>query len=358
LVSLHTADTGYRRDHLLTLLLFPQSGGNKLSNRSAYFRDLAERVGSLPGVASVSYSGSAPANEAEYLLPVYLSPDSPPIQTIDEVIGPEFFATMGMRVLAGREFDWSDDEHSPPVAVVSKKLAEQLYGRENPLGRDLYWSVRSNQQKLKIVGVANNASLWKVESIEPTAVYRPLLQNPDYNEPLLDIRTLVEPGTLKAAAERTLRSLGHHSSLRTATLDERLDGRITAQRLTALLAGFFGIVALLIAAIGLYGLMSFHVTQRTTELAVRLALGAQTWQVFSIVVREVLWIAGIGCTLGLIASMSLRSYVASLIFGISATDPFLLSLAVLILATVALLAGLLPARRAASVDPAVALRKE
>jgi macrolide transport system ATP-binding/permease protein len=114
----------------------------------------------------------------------------------------------------------------------------------------------------------------------------------------------------------------------------------------------------LIAAIGLYGLMSFHVTQRTSELAVRLALGAQTWQVFSIVLREALWIATLGCTLGLIASVSLHSYVSSILFGVSATDPVLLGLAILTLASVAILAGLLPARRAASLDPAVALRRD
>jgi ABC-type antimicrobial peptide transport system permease subunit len=190
------------------------------------------------------------------------------------------------------------------------------------------------------------------------AVYRPILQNPTYNEPLLDIRTTVDPGPLKSTVERTIRGMGSQYSLRTATLDERLDGFATAQRLTALLAGFFGVVAVLIAAIGLYGLMSFHVTQRTTEMGVRLALGAQSWQVFAMVLREVMLIAALGCALGLLASVSLRSYVASLLFGISATDPLLLAMAVLLLAVVGLFAGFLPARRAASVDPAVALRKE
>jgi len=358
LARLHSVEIGYQRDHLLTMLLFRQPGAGKFSNRRSYYRDAAERIGNLPGVASVSYSNGGPASEFEYRLPVYRAPESNAVQAIDEVVGPNFFPTMGMRLLAGREFAWSDDEHSQLVAVVSKKLAEQLYGRENSLGRDLYWGVRANQQKLRIVGVVNNASLWKVESSEPAAVYRPLLQNADYNEPLMDIRTTVDPATLKGAAEHAIRSLGYHFSLRTATLDERLDSRLTAQRLTALLGGFFGVIALLIAAIGLYGLMSFHVTQRTSELAVRLALGAQTWQVFSIVLREVLMVAGIGCALGLLASVGLRSYVASVLFAVSATDPVRLGLAILALVSVAVLAGFLPARRAACVDPAVALRRE
>jgi ABC-type antimicrobial peptide transport system permease subunit len=117
-------------------------------------------------------------------------------------------------------------------------------------------------------------------------------------------------------------------------------------------------VALLIAVIGLYGLMSFHVTQRTTELAVRLALGPQAWQVFAVVLRELMLVAGVGCALGLMASVSLRSYVSSILFGVSATDPVLLGLAIMTLVVVAILAAWLAAQRAASVDPAVALRRE
>ncbi len=358
LMRFHNADTGYRRDHLLTLQLFPLPGAGNWQNRTAYYRTLAEKVSSIPGVGSVSYSNDGPANQFEYRLPIFLLLESKPVQAIDEIVGPDFFRTMGMHVLTGREFGWSDDEHAPMVAVVSQKLADKLFAGLNPLGRNFYSGAGSNQRKLQIVGVVNNASLWKVDSAEQLAVYRPILQYPDTNEPLMDVRTLVEPGSLKTVAERAVRSFGYQYSLRTATLDERLDGRLTAQRLTALLAGFFGVVALLIAAIGLYGLMSFHVTQRITELAVRLALGAQSWQVFSIVLREVMSVAGLGCALGLVASVSLRSYVASVLFGVSATDPVLLGSASLILVMVAMLAGFLPARRASSVDPAVALRKE
>ena len=358
LSNLHNVNAGYKRDHLLTAQLFPQAGQEKLPNRDAYFHALGDKVKGIPGVAAVAYSNGAPGFPSEYRRPMRLAPESKEVQAIDEVIGPEFFATMDIPVLAGREFAWSDDENNLPVAIVSKKFAEQLYGSANAVGRDFYWGVVSIQKKLRIVGIVNNASLWKVESVEPMAVYRPMLQNPTYNEPLLDVRTMVDPASLKSTVDRTIRGMGSQYSLRTATLDERLDGFATAQRLTALLAGFFGVVAVLIAAIGLYGLMSFHVTQRTTEMGVRLALGAQSWQVFAMVLREVMLIAALGCGLGLLASVSLRSYVASLLFGISATDPLLLAMAVLVLAVVGIIAGFLPARRAASVDPAVALRKE
>jgi ABC-type antimicrobial peptide transport system permease subunit len=174
----------------------------------------------------------------------------------------------------------------------------------------------------------------------------------------MDVRTAPDSATLKSAAERVVRSFGHQYSLRTATLDERLASFITVQRLTALLAGFFGAAALLIAVIGLYGLVSFHVTQRTRELGLRLALGAQARQVLSLVLREVLLMAAVGSLFGLLASIALRSYVAGLVFGVSATDPFVLAAAILTLLGVSLLAGFAPARRAASVDPAEALRSD
>jgi predicted permease len=357
--SLHTVDAGYKRDHLLTLQLFPQPGSGKSQNFAAYYRELTDKTRALPGVVAVSYSNSGPANPFEGKRPIYRSPESQPIQAIEDVIGPDFFSTMGMRVLAGREFTWSDNEHSAQVAVVSQTLAERLYGSQNPIGQYLYWGVRATQMKLRIVGVVNSASLWNVETIQPMAVYRPLLQNPEYSdEPLMDVRTSPAPATLKSAAERVLRSFGRHYSLRTATLDERLSSFITVQRLTALLAGFFGAAALLIAAVGLYGLVSFHVTQRTRELGVRIALGAQAWQVLSMVLREVLFIAGAGCLLGLLASIALRSYVAGLVFGVSSTDPLVLASGILILMGVSVLAGFSPARRASGVDPAETLRSD
>ena len=359
LIGLHTVDVGYNRDHVLTLKLFPQPGSGKLQNFAAYYRDLTGKMRALPGVVAVSYSNMGPANPFEGKRPVYRVPDSQPSQAIDDIIGPDFFSTMGMRVLAGREFTWSDDEHSPQVAVVSQTLAERLYGSRYPIGQYLYWGVRATQMKLRIVGVVNSASLWNVETLQPMAVYRPLLQNPEYSdEPLMDVRTAPEPASLKAAAERAIRSLGHHYSLRTATLDERLSSFITVQRLTALLAGFFGAAALLIASIGLYGLVSFHVTQRTRELGVRIALGARSRQVLLMVMREVLLIAGFGCLLGLVASIALRSYVAGLVFGVSATDPLVLTSGILILIGVSMLAGFTPARRASAVDPAEALRSD
>ena len=359
LLRLQTVDTGYRRDHLLTLLLFPQaSSSRRVENRSAYYRQLSEKVKAIPGVLSVSYAGSAPAGGFEAFEPMRLRPDSETIQTIDEVVGPEFFKTVGMHVLSGRDFDWSDDEHAIQAAVVSQSFAKRLFGNADPVGRDFYWGVVSNLKKLRVVGVVNDARLWKVDGTSLMAVYRPFLQDPDSDEPLLDLRTLSDPGSFKAPLERVIRDMGHHYSLRTMTVEERLSYASTVQRLTSLLTSFFGFVALMIAAIGLYGLISFQVTQRTKEMGVRFALGAQSAQVLNMVLREAVAIAVVGSVIGLLATVALRSYVASILFATSATDPVLLGLAALTLISASLLAGFLPARRASLVDPAVALRNQ
>jgi predicted permease len=355
---LHTVDVGYRRDHILTLRLFPQPGRRGTPNSTSYYQQLADDIKRLPGVESFSFSGTGPASEFEDLEPVYPALNGAAVQAVLDWVGPDFFHVMRMQLLAGREFNWRDDEHASPAVIVSQSLAEKFFGHENPLGRTIYIGPHAHAESCKIVGVVNSASLWKVESFHPMAVYRSGASDLAFSSPLLDIRTTIDPHSIKTQAERVVHSFGRQYSLRTMTLEEQLDSYLTVQRLTALLAGFFGILALLISSIGLYGLMSFHIARRTAELGIRLALGAQREQVLSMVLREALLLAAIGCTVGLAASLLSAKFIRSILFGVSASDPWILSAAVLMLLLVAALAGFVPARRAASVDPATALRIE
>lgn len=355
---LHNVDVGYRRDHILTLQLFPQPGHRGTPNSAAYYQQLSERLKQLPGVESVSFSAFGPANELENDEQVYSSLSAPPIECVYDFVGVEFFHVMGMHALAGREFSWRDDDKGPEVGIVSQSLAEKLFGNNDPIGRTVYVGSHAHASPLRIVGVVNSASLWKVESFRPLALYRSTMTNYPFAQPMLDIRTSVDPRSIKTEAERVVLSLGRQYSLRTMTLEERLDSRLSVQRLTAMLATFFGALALLISSIGLYGLMSFHVARRTSELGIRLALGAQREQVLSMVLREAVMLAGVGCTLGVIASLFSAKFIRSILFGVSASDPWILGIAVVMLASVAVVAGFVPARRAASVDPVTALRVE
>lgn len=355
---LHTVDVGYRRDHLLTLMLFPQPGRRGTPNSNAYYQQLADQIKRLPGVESVSFSYSGPASEFEDYEQVYSSLSGSPVEAVSDFVGPDFFHVMGMQLLAGREFTWQDDERNPQTAIVSESLAEKLFGGADAVDHTIYFGPHAHAVPLKIVGVVNSASLWKVESFHPIAIYRSAGADFAFARPLLDIRTTVDPRSIKAEAERVVHGLGHQYSLRTMTVEERLDSYLSVQRLTALLAEFVGALALLISSIGLYGLMSFHIARRTAELGIRLALGAQREQVVSMVLREALLLAIIGCGVGLMVSLLTAKFIRNVLFGVSASDPIILAAAALSILAVAALAAFVPARRPASVDPATALRME
>ncbi|MBV9759489.1 MAG: ABC transporter permease [Acidobacteriaceae bacterium] len=351
--NLHTADVGYRRDHLLSMALFPQPGQQRFDVTGAYAQQLFDAVGRIPGVESVSCATGDIASESEYFDQVFGALDGPPVEAIGQGAGPGFFHVMGMHLLAGREFDWRDEAEPPQVVIVSQSLAHKLFPRQNAVGRTVWIGPHSHAQPGRIVGVVNSASLWRIESAHPLAFYRPLMR-----PVVLMIRTNVDPHSSRAPAERVVRGLGRQYAFNTMTVEEQFDRGVSVQRLTALIAGFFGGLALLISGIGLYGLMSFHVERRTSELGIRMALGAQRTSVVSLVIGEALSLAVAGCVLGTLASLLTARYLRSLLFGVSGTDAFTLFIACFILVVLAAVAAFIPAKRAASVDPVVALRVE
>lgn len=351
--NLHTADLGYRRDHRLTMLLFPQPGQQRFDATAAYAQQLFESIRQIPGVESVTCATGDIASESEYFDQVFGALDAQPVEAIDQRVGPGFFHVMGMHVIAGREFEWRDQAEPPQIAIISQSLAEKLFPHQSAVGRTMWTGPHSHAQPVRIVGVVNSASLWRVEDLHPLAYYVPLMR-----PVVLMIHTAVDPRSIRASAEHVIRGLGHQYAFSSVTVDEQLDRGLSVQRLTALLAGFFGALALLISAIGLYGLMSFHVARRTSELGIRMALGAQRGSVIGLIMREALSLALIGCGLGAAASLLAARYIRSLLFGVSATDPSTLTVACSILIIVAAAAAFRPSTRAASVDPAVALRVE
>ncbi len=356
LSSLHNTDVGYRRDHFLTLVLFPQAGTAEAANPSAYFQQVIDKVKTIPGILDASYSENGPASEFEYPSQTFGSLSQSPALATSEHIAPNFFSVAGMHLLAGRDFQWTDFDHN--YAIVSQSLAHQLFANQDPIGRTIYRGSHARPDPFTVIGVVNSASLWKVESVHPMAVYQPFQPGPDENEPILDVHTSIDPQSLKTPIERAVQSLGHHYSLRTMTVEERLDSYITVQRLTAILSEFFGIVALLIACVGLYGLMSYHVSRRTTELGIRSALGARRSHLLTMVLGEAMLIAAVGCTLGLLTSLAAGRFVKNILFGVTPNDPISLTLTLLAMLTVAFAAAYLPARRAAQIDPMLALRSE
>jgi ABC-type antimicrobial peptide transport system permease subunit len=211
---------------------------------------------------------------------------------------------------------------------------------------------------MEVVGVVNSASLWVVQSHEPMAIYFPLMQEPAFNQSRIDIRTSGDPWLVAAQAQRTLESMGHHYALKTQTLEERTGMFLTNERVVAMLSTFFGGLALLLASVGLYGLMSYNVTRRTSEIGIRMALGAQRRDVLGLIIREVTWLALAGIAAGVPLALAASRLIAGMLFGLSPTDAAPIAFSAAILLGVAILAGYLPARRASRIDPMTALRSE
>src|SRR5260370_2787941 len=208
----------------------------RIPNRVAYYRELAERLGAIPGVESVRCSRWGPVVSYEYKEAAYgPSSQAPPVQAVFEAVGPGFFHLAGMHLLAGREFDWRDNEASQPVAIISESLARRLFPSQNPVGKTIDFGDRKG---LEIVGVVNSASLWLPQSPEPMAVYQTLIQMPAYNSSLRDMRAAADPAAVLPAARRVLESLGRHFVLSAETLDQRSPGFPSPHRIIPMLSSF------------------------------------------------------------------------------------------------------------------------
>jgi predicted permease len=357
--NLRSLDPGYRRQGVLVMQLFPQAGHEKIPNRAAYYQELAEKLSQLPGVESVSYSHMGPAFRYEYKTPVSISSESAaPVEAVEDWMGPGVFHLLGMRVLEGREFDWRDVERTPRVAIVSESLARRLTPGSSPIGRKINVGSDADHKNLEIVGVVNSATLWKIQSHEPMAVYGALMQEPSMNQPMVDLRIAGDPQALASSARRVVESMGHHFPLRIQTVEARQGEILNMDHVVAMLSAFFGGLALLLASMGLYGVMSYAVSRRTPEIGVRRALGAQKGDILWMVTREALFLVVAGLAIGLPGALAATRVISSMLFGLKPTDLFSMCVATALMIAVALIAGYLPARRASKVDPMVALRYE
>lgn len=275
------------------------------------------------------------------------------------LVMPGFFHTLGVYLEGGRIFTWHDDDRAPRVAVVSRSLANKLFAGREAVGQRLEITTEPAWQKVEIVGVVSDASLYDIREHASPTVYVPSTQ---YGEIMgwsqLMLRTKAPPATMANAVRQTVGSLGHEYVAKTHMVVDTIDRSILRERLFAILSAFFGGLALLLAGVGLYGLMAYSVTQRTREIGVRVALGAVRTDILSMILRETLGMTCIGLVVGLASALSASHLVANMLYGISTQDPLTLAAVSVVLAAVAAVAAWIPARRAMRVDPMVALRHE
>jgi predicted permease len=286
-------------------------------------------------------------------------------------VSPGYFRTLGMPLIAGRDFDERDvkftapnpDRNAPPsmkVAIVSENFARRYFGETSPVGRHIgFGGDPGTPTPIEIIGVVKDAKYTGVRDEIPRQVFFAYQEMDGVGPATMYVRSVQDPGVAFNAARRTVRDLDSNVPIyNLRTLARQIERSLLNERLVATLSSAFGLLATLLAAIGLYGVMAYTVTRRTREIGLRMALGAMSGNVVWLVMREVIVLVGAGVTLGLAAAWGLSRLVGNQLYGISPNDPLTIVAAASGLALVALLAGYIPARRATRVNPVHALRYE
>ena len=358
---LRSLDLGFQKESVLEISLYPRPGGYKNLDLSSYRKQLLARISSLPGVASVSFGDAEiPSPQAWHDTVSPTTADSTTgvrLMTNAVSVSPGFFRTLGIPFLRGRDFVETDDQHHPRLAIVDSNLADSLFPNGDALGKRIRFGFMPDYENLEIVGIVRNARIFDIRDATTPVLFLSSLQYPsDWGS--LVVRTQQSPEALTKTVTHAIDSLGREYALRTRTVAQTIDAELVEERVTAMLSGFFAALALLLASIGLYGLMSYTVTRRTREIGIRVAVGAQPENVRWLVLRETLTLALFGIAIGIPSALAATRLIAKMLFGLSPSDlPTIVAVA-LILLLVALFAGYLPARRASAIDPIVALRTE
>jgi predicted permease len=361
--ELRSLDLGFKKDHLLEVIPTAKWNGDQNLDMNSYHKELINRVSNIPGVRSVGYADIAiPSSWAwhETASPTSEDPNTGArLMTSGVFILPGFFKTLGIRLTAGRDFEEADDDHHPHLAIVSRSFAERLFVNGDAVGKRIRFGFMPQFQDLEIVGIADDVRLLDLRDAAPPIVYLSYFQYPQWATwGDLYVRTKENPEALAKTVGREIQSLGHEYPLRTATVDQMMSRALVNERVIAMLSGFFAALALLLASIGLYGLMSYGVARRTREIGVRVALGAQQGSVRWMILRETLTLTLFGIAIGIPSGLAATRLIASMLFGLSPSDFSTIVIACFLLLVVAFFAGYLPARRASSIDPILALRTE
>ena len=353
--NVQSVDPGFDADHLVFARLDLGSVGFPDSAVGPFYERALERVRAIPGVAGATLTRSTPMTGSMYLMS-YTIPGRPSASdetAITQDGGPAYFSTIGTPILQGRDFTAADRKGSEPIAIVNEAFATKNWPGESPIGK----CIDTGKSCRAVVGVVQNAKYATIEEKQREAIFVPVAQS--YGAHALLIRTAGNPSAIIPSVRRTL--LEMQSNLpypEVKTLEDIMRPQLQPRRLGAAMFGVFGLLALVLAAIGLYGVVSYAVTQRTREVGIRMALGAQQVHVVSLVVRQGALLTLVGLVIGIAAALGAARLITHLLFGVSATDPITFVGVAVVLAAVAALASYLPARRATKVDPIIALRAE
>jgi predicted permease len=352
-----TIDPGFRVDNMLMLSINPRPGEEGRVDPEQVALGVRDRVAALPGVTNVSWANSVPlgldASRRNVQVEGYRPREGEDMEFHYSVVGPRYFETMQIPLVRGRGFTDDDKPGAPRVVVVNEAFAKKFWGDANPIGKNLLRG--DNGEKIEVVGLARDGKYVSISESPRPYVFYPQLQMPD--GVTLLVRTSGEPMRMLAAVRREVQTVAPDWMMeRPTTLDAQIGASLLPQRIAAGLLGAFGVVALLLAAVGLYGVVAFAVAQRTREIGIRVALGAQSGEVLGLMLRQGMKLAALGLLIGLPLAAGSGKLLSSFLLGAGAADPFVFVVAALALGAVTAIASYIPARRASRVDPMVALR--
>jgi predicted permease len=363
LVNLQNIPSGFKQDNAMLFMIDTSATGYKTDDPKlpALLTEVEEKVKQVPGVQAASFAFIV-FNQGFWTGTAYTREDN-----ISEggsralrnnIVGHDFFAAMGLPLVQGRGFGPQDTKSSQKVAVVSESMAQKFFPTGNPIGKRFGIEGRESTETIEVIGVVKDAKYGNLkEPFRPMAFY-PYAQTPEVLSNFV-VRFSGPPNAVVPQVRQTIKQINRNLPIDdVVSLSDHIQRSLVQQKLVARLATFFGLLALLLACVGLYGVMSYGVARRTNEIGIRMALGAQNRSVLWLVLREALLLVLIGLVVGVLASLVLTKTAASLLYELKPNDPLTIVLATLVLTAVALVAGYLPARRAARVDPMVALRDE
>jgi putative ABC transport system permease protein len=364
LYNLRHVDLGYRAEGLVVARVDTDSAGYDAARRNNLYRDLREQLQRIPGVRAATYSGLGLFSGTNMSLPIevegYRAKGANDRGSGMELIGPAYFSTLGVPMERGRGILEGDDAGTPQVCVINAAFAKQFFAGRNAIGMHVTAISHDARTVYRVVGVAKDARTQNLRASVRPRVFVPWPQAPvEPKAPYLLVRADGNPGPVLANLRRTIQQSDPSLPINfIRRIDEQI-GPLTAQdRSTAQLAEVFGCSALLLAAIGLYGLLSYRVARRRTEIAIRVALGAQAGRVVAMILGDTVWLVGAGLALGAGLSYAASRWIKSQLFGVAPQDPATLAWAVAVLIAVALSASYVPARKAASLEPMSALRRD
>lgn len=364
-ISLQKVDAGFDAQNVLTMgIALPSTKYKTEADHMQFFDQLITRVKALPGVQHAAIVNDLPiesGNQTSFYVEGTPQPNKgeEPL-TEYNIITPEYFATMGIQLVRGRNFTDADREKSEKVVIIDENFAKQFWPNQDPLGKRVKMGgYSSTSEWCNVVGIARNIKFEGLDATDQRVLsYTPYPQAA-IGGMVLVIRTANDPAGLTSAVRSEVFNIDREQPIYLErTMQRVVEESLAGRKLTTTLTGIFSMVALLLAAVGIYGVMSYGVTQRTHEIGIRMALGAQTADVLMMVLKQGMLLTIIGVGIGLVMAFALTRTMSSLLFGISATDPITFTLIPLLLIVISVLACYVPARRATKVDPMVALRYE